>query len=339
MSAVKTYPLAIASSAWERRMANWANSRTAVIESFTNIAAAYIGMKASMRASGTVDRGPAVTTNAAISASTTARASRRCAGVGGRLAMVKAGPSGTVVRVFTMVPTKRARRNAHAKHTSCGRRHEVVRLSRSAPFRPAERLAARRRLARTCRGHSVPRRGRAQGRRSRNPAIGPRRPGRVVRNDDDAMGERGLDHPRGRPTSGGESPIGRALPFMLSDSEANWGRNQVTASESALTLGLRWRDQRRRTRQHGEAVWRQAVASRRERSRGPADVVQAGQARRLTGSRRHRRRQLHSRRRARPIHSRWRLHRRGLGGRAGETPDARRLFLTRQWPARPTRTR
>ena len=31
MSAVKTYPLAIASSAWERRMANWANSRTAVI--------------------------------------------------------------------------------------------------------------------------------------------------------------------------------------------------------------------------------------------------------------------------------------------------------------------
>src|SRR2546426_3792524 len=70
MSAVKRYPLAIASSAWERRMANWANSRTAVIPSLTNIAATYIGTKASMRASGTVDSGPAATTNAAISAST-----------------------------------------------------------------------------------------------------------------------------------------------------------------------------------------------------------------------------------------------------------------------------
>jgi hypothetical protein len=46
--------------------------------------------------------------------------------------------------------------------------------------------------------------------------------------------ERGLDHPRRRPASGGESPIGRALPFMLSGSEANWARNQVTANKSAL---------------------------------------------------------------------------------------------------------
>ena len=33
MSAVKRYPLAIARSAWERRMAHCANSRTAVIPS------------------------------------------------------------------------------------------------------------------------------------------------------------------------------------------------------------------------------------------------------------------------------------------------------------------
>jgi len=78
-----------------------------------------------------------------------------------------------------------------------------------------------------------------------------------VRNDDDAMGERGLDNPRRRPASGGESPIGRALPFMRSGSEANWGRNQVTASESALTLGLRWRViSAVELRQHGEADWR-----------------------------------------------------------------------------------
>jgi len=108
MSAVKRYPLAIASSAWERRMANWANSRTAVIPSLTNIAATYIGTKASMRASGTVDSGPAATTNAAISASTTPRASRRCAGLGGRLEMVKACTSGAADRVFTMLSTNRA---------------------------------------------------------------------------------------------------------------------------------------------------------------------------------------------------------------------------------------
>jgi hypothetical protein len=89
-------------------MENWANSRMAVSESFTNIAAAYIAMKASMRASWTVDSGPTARTNAAIRASTTARASRRCAGLGGRLAMVKACPSGAVERVFTMVPTNRA---------------------------------------------------------------------------------------------------------------------------------------------------------------------------------------------------------------------------------------
>jgi hypothetical protein len=69
-------------------MANWANSRTAVIESLTNMAVTSIGMKASMRASRTVDSGPAVTTNAAIRASATPRASRRCAGLGGRLEMV-----------------------------------------------------------------------------------------------------------------------------------------------------------------------------------------------------------------------------------------------------------
>jgi hypothetical protein len=108
------------------------------------------GVRAMVRASGTVDSGPAVTTNAAIRASTTARGSRRCAGVGGRLEMVKACSSRTVERVFTVVSTKRARRNARSEHTSCGRRHEVVRLSRSAQFRPAESLAARGQLARTC---------------------------------------------------------------------------------------------------------------------------------------------------------------------------------------------
>src|SRR6267142_2617298 len=128
MSAVKRYPLEIISSAWERRMENWANSRTAVIESFTNIAVAYIGMKASMRGSGTVDSGPAVTMNAAIRASTTTRASRRCAGLGGRLEMMKSCPAGGADRVFTMVPTNRGRRNARAEGTSCGRLHEVVGL-------------------------------------------------------------------------------------------------------------------------------------------------------------------------------------------------------------------
>jgi hypothetical protein len=39
-SAVKTYPLAIARRARERKMENWANSRTAVIESFTKLAVA-----------------------------------------------------------------------------------------------------------------------------------------------------------------------------------------------------------------------------------------------------------------------------------------------------------
>jgi len=39
-SAVKRYPFAITRRARERRMENWANSRTAVIESVTNIAAA-----------------------------------------------------------------------------------------------------------------------------------------------------------------------------------------------------------------------------------------------------------------------------------------------------------
>jgi len=40
INAVKRYPLAIAREARERKMENWANSRTAVIESFTNIAVA-----------------------------------------------------------------------------------------------------------------------------------------------------------------------------------------------------------------------------------------------------------------------------------------------------------
>jgi len=40
MSAVKRYPLAITSRARERRIENWANSRTAVIKSLTNIAVA-----------------------------------------------------------------------------------------------------------------------------------------------------------------------------------------------------------------------------------------------------------------------------------------------------------
>src|SRR6266403_4931588 len=148
MSAVKRYPVAIASSAWERRMANWANSRTAVIQSLTNIAATYIGTKASMRASGTVDSGPAATTNAAISASTTPRASRRCAGLGGRLEMVKACTSGAADRVFTMLSTGTTE-CASTAHVVC-HLHEVVRLStlRAVPPRPS---------------NSVPRRGRAQG--------------------------------------------------------------------------------------------------------------------------------------------------------------------------------
>jgi hypothetical protein len=40
MSAVKRYPLAITRRARERRMENWANSRTAVIESLTSMAVA-----------------------------------------------------------------------------------------------------------------------------------------------------------------------------------------------------------------------------------------------------------------------------------------------------------
>jgi hypothetical protein len=39
-SEVKRYPLAITRRARERRMENWANSRTAVIASVTDIAAA-----------------------------------------------------------------------------------------------------------------------------------------------------------------------------------------------------------------------------------------------------------------------------------------------------------
>jgi hypothetical protein len=54
-----------------------------------------------------------------------------------------------------------------------------------------------------------------------------------LRNDSDAMGEEcGSPGPPAGFRRG--VPVGQALPFMRSGSEANWGRNQVTASKSAL---------------------------------------------------------------------------------------------------------
>src|SRR6266481_3900340 len=71
-------------------------------------------MKASMRGSGTVDSGPAATTNAAIRTSTTPRANRRCAGLGDRLETMKSCPSGAADRVFTMLFAQFAILRSHA---------------------------------------------------------------------------------------------------------------------------------------------------------------------------------------------------------------------------------
>jgi hypothetical protein len=62
-------------------------------------------------------------TNAAIRASTTPRASRRCVGPGGRLEMVKSCPSEAADRVFIMLSTSTTERAGTVP--SCGRLHEV----------------------------------------------------------------------------------------------------------------------------------------------------------------------------------------------------------------------
>src|ERR1700722_16965276 len=115
-SAVKRYPIAIARRASERRMENWANSRTAVIKSTTNMGAAYAGTKTSIRANWTVESGPAVMKKATSKASTIARASRRSARSGDKLERMKCCFSGTNA-VFNIGETLRGgriiRREAH----------------------------------------------------------------------------------------------------------------------------------------------------------------------------------------------------------------------------------
>jgi Tetratricopeptide repeat len=81
---------------------DWANSRTAVIKSFTNIAVAKAGTKASTRPGWMAPSGPAVMTKATSKASTTASASRRCARLGDKVERMKCCSSGTATAVIVI---------------------------------------------------------------------------------------------------------------------------------------------------------------------------------------------------------------------------------------------
>src|SRR5207253_10221928 len=103
ISAVNRYPLDSTRSARERRIEKCANSKMAVIESFTDIAVAYTGMKALIGGNWRVDRGPAMIRNATARNSTTPRASRFCARLGDKLEKMKscsAGPATEVCVIF-----------------------------------------------------------------------------------------------------------------------------------------------------------------------------------------------------------------------------------------------
>ena len=158
-----------------------------MIESHTNIAATYIETKASIRASGTVDSGPVNTQNAAMRASTTPRASRRCAGLGGRRKMVKSCPSEAPDRVFIMLSNSTTERagTVHVVWPPSRGRYGSQRL---APFRRAE---SARIFDEQARSRFDSERARITARSMRLTRPRPRSPGR--RSDDAPEGKEGVE--------------------------------------------------------------------------------------------------------------------------------------------------
>jgi hypothetical protein len=95
----------MARSARERRMENCANSKTAVIESFTNMVAAYMGTNGTIRGTLILERNAVVAKNATSMTSTTARARRFWARLGAKLESMKSCSSDAVGAIFPAVIT------------------------------------------------------------------------------------------------------------------------------------------------------------------------------------------------------------------------------------------
>src|SRR5262245_52318332 len=89
-----------------------------------------------------VDSGPAVMTKATSKASTTARARRRCARLGGKVERMKCCSSGTAAAVFVIGATPRRGWSARNQSYSASRLFNDTAGSQSRPFCRSERQVA-----------------------------------------------------------------------------------------------------------------------------------------------------------------------------------------------------